>query len=90
MQPSEIGWIIEKLQTCSDEDLLDALKCFQSWNYGKCELYHWCGVLDRFDSILEKATAKHDPEEKNPDTWVLEVDTKKDAQVGFSFIIIKA
>ena len=27
---------------------------------GKCELYHWVSVLDRFDSLLEKACSTTD------------------------------
>ena len=26
-----------------------------TWTVGKCELYHWVAVLDRFDTLLEKA-----------------------------------
>ncbi len=30
----------------------------KSWNIGKCELYHWADVLDRFNSILESSCAR--------------------------------
>uniref|UniRef100_A0A665X457 E3 ubiquitin-protein ligase HUWE1 n=1 Tax=Echeneis naucrates TaxID=173247 RepID=A0A665X457_ECHNA len=44
--------LIEKLKACSDEQLLVELQHIKTWNIGKCELYHWVDLLDRFDGIL--------------------------------------
>lgn len=53
-QPGDCGWLIEKLQSCSNEELLPVLRSVETWSYGKCELYHWIDVLDRWvsDSAL--------------------------------------
>ncbi|XP_065831801.1 uncharacterized protein [Oscarella lobularis] len=42
---------------CQDfvDELVDELRSVVTWNYGKCELYHWIDVLNRFDDILERA-----------------------------------
>uniref|UniRef100_A0A3Q2Q442 E3 ubiquitin-protein ligase HUWE1 n=1 Tax=Fundulus heteroclitus TaxID=8078 RepID=A0A3Q2Q442_FUNHE len=44
--------LIEKLKACHDEQLLVELQQIKTWNIGKCELYHWVDLLDRFDGIL--------------------------------------
>lgn len=73
--PGDCGWLIEKLQKCSNEELLPVLRSVESWNYGKCELYHWIDVLDRFDTILEEAA------EKDEDKWVLPCDLPENSHV---------
>lgn len=73
--PGDCGWLIEKLQTCSDDELLSVLKSVETWSYGKCELYHWIEVLDRFDTILENAV------KKDEDKWVLPCDLPENAQM---------
>lgn len=51
--------LIEKLRACTDNDQLYVEICLiKSWNIGKCELYHWADVLDRFNGILEQACAR--------------------------------
>jgi len=57
--PNDCKQLIEKLKNCTDNDELLAEICsIKSWNIGKCELYHWADVLDRFNGILEQACAK--------------------------------
>uniref|UniRef100_A0A8C2WWL7 E3 ubiquitin-protein ligase HUWE1 n=1 Tax=Cyclopterus lumpus TaxID=8103 RepID=A0A8C2WWL7_CYCLU len=51
-QPADCRILIEKLKACSDEQLLVELQHIKTWNIGKCELYHWVDLLDRFDGIL--------------------------------------
>ncbi|XP_036389844.1 E3 ubiquitin-protein ligase HUWE1 [Megalops cyprinoides] len=50
--PTDCRTLIEKLKGCSDEQLLLELQHIKTWNIGKCELYHWVDLLDRFDGIL--------------------------------------
>ncbi|XP_060794475.1 E3 ubiquitin-protein ligase HUWE1 isoform X2 [Neoarius graeffei] len=50
--PADCRALIEKLKGCSDEQLLLELQHIKTWNIGKCELYHWVDLLDRFDGIL--------------------------------------
>ncbi|XP_042241661.1 E3 ubiquitin-protein ligase HUWE1-like isoform X2 [Homarus americanus] len=73
--PGDCGWLIEKLQNCSNAELLPVLRSVESWSYGKCELYHWIDVLDRFDTILEQAA------EKDEDKWVLPCDLQENGHV---------
>ncbi|XP_022080949.1 E3 ubiquitin-protein ligase HUWE1-like [Acanthaster planci] len=49
--PSDCKALIEKLKSCAD--LSAELAHINTWNHGKCELFHWVDVLDRFDSVLE-------------------------------------
>ncbi|XP_016986687.1 E3 ubiquitin-protein ligase HUWE1 isoform X2 [Drosophila rhopaloa] len=51
-------------------ELLDFLDTVHVWIYGKCELYHWIEILDRFDKILEEAS-RH----VNANEFVLQCDT---------------
>ncbi|XP_037772840.1 E3 ubiquitin-protein ligase HUWE1-like isoform X4 [Penaeus monodon] len=73
--PGDCGWLIEKLQSCSNEELLPVLRSVETWSYGKCELYHWIDVLDRFDTILEEAA------QKDEDKWVLPCDLPQNNHV---------
>ncbi|XP_076027964.1 E3 ubiquitin-protein ligase HUWE1 isoform X4 [Genypterus blacodes] len=50
--PADCRILIEKLKACNDEQLLEQLQHIKTWNIGKCELYHWVDLLDRFDGIL--------------------------------------
>nr|XP_055043826.1 E3 ubiquitin-protein ligase HUWE1 isoform X10 [Misgurnus anguillicaudatus] len=50
--PADCRTLIDKLKGCSDEQLLLELQQIKTWNIGKCELYHWVDLLDRFDGIL--------------------------------------
>ncbi|KAE8583282.1 hypothetical protein XENTR_v10020474 [Xenopus tropicalis] len=53
--PADCRSLIDKLKVCSDEQLLLELQQIKTWNIGKCELYHWVDLLDRFDGILADA-----------------------------------
>uniref|UniRef100_A0A8C3HVY9 HECT, UBA and WWE domain containing E3 ubiquitin protein ligase 1 n=1 Tax=Chrysemys picta bellii TaxID=8478 RepID=A0A8C3HVY9_CHRPI len=53
--PADCRALIDKLRVCSDEQLLLELQQIKTWNIGKCELYHWVDLLDRFDGILADA-----------------------------------
>ncbi|XP_072422626.1 E3 ubiquitin-protein ligase HUWE1 isoform X3 [Chiloscyllium punctatum] len=53
--PADCRALIEKLKACNDEQLLTELQQIKTWNIGKCELYHWVDLLDRFDGILADA-----------------------------------
>eukprot|EP00794_Sanderia_malayensis_P006098 gene6098-6802_t len=50
--PSDCQKLIQYLKECSEQELLIQLKQINVWYFGKCELYHWIDVLDRFDHIL--------------------------------------
>ncbi|XP_072285907.1 E3 ubiquitin-protein ligase HUWE1 isoform X4 [Pyxicephalus adspersus] len=53
--PADCRTLIDKLKVCTDEQLLLQLQQIKTWNIGKCELYHWVDLLDRFDGILADA-----------------------------------
>ncbi|ELK37322.1 E3 ubiquitin-protein ligase HUWE1 [Myotis davidii] len=55
VQPADCRALIDKLKVCNDEQLLLELQQIKTWNIGKCELYHWVDLLDRFDGILADA-----------------------------------
>ncbi|XP_035214633.1 E3 ubiquitin-protein ligase HUWE1-like [Stegodyphus dumicola] len=56
--PPDCKALIEKLKSCSHDELLKELSKIKTWNCGKCELYHWIDVLDVFDHILEDSCEK--------------------------------
>ncbi|XP_072102563.1 E3 ubiquitin-protein ligase HUWE1 isoform X5 [Mobula birostris] len=53
--PADCRALIDKLKACNDEQLQTELQQIKTWNIGKCELYHWVDMLDRFDGILADA-----------------------------------
>ncbi|XP_061266215.1 E3 ubiquitin-protein ligase HUWE1 isoform X7 [Bos javanicus] len=53
--PADCRALIDKLKVCNDDQLLLELQQIKTWNIGKCELYHWVDLLDRFDGILADA-----------------------------------
>lgn len=73
-QPSDCKQLIERLRNCSQSELCNELKRIKSWNYGKCELYHWIDVLDLFDSIMEQCVRK-----EHDDSWTLPCDLPENA-----------
>ncbi|KAI0983462.1 hypothetical protein GJ496_002586 [Pomphorhynchus laevis] len=66
---AECSELIERIKTCSDDDLVNQLEATKIWPIGMCELYHWIDVLDRLDVILEFCTSK--------DSWTLKCDQIK-------------
>jgi E3 ubiquitin-protein ligase HUWE1 len=74
--------LISRLKECqTNDDLLTAIKSIKTWTFGKCELYHWVDVLDRFDGILLEAAEK-----QNTETWILACDNVDNEHVsGFRF-----
>lgn len=82
--PPECQSLIDRLRQCSRTELLEELSKINTWTFGKCELYHWIGVLDIFDSILEEAT------QATPDNkWALYCDTNYDTSVRFKLYIFE-
>ncbi|CAH1782935.1 unnamed protein product [Owenia fusiformis] len=59
--PADCKGLIEKLKKCSEDELLGEIKHVKSWTFGKCELFHWADVLDKFDEVLEKACRLESP-----------------------------
>ena len=77
-KPNDCKQLIEKLKNCVDNDqLLNEICAIKSWNIGKCELYHWADVLDRFNSILEAACARL-PEQTS---WQLACDLPENSKL---------
>lgn len=69
--PADCRVLIEKLRNATEEYLykeLQAITTVTSWTYGKCELYHWSDILDKFDEIMEKAC------KKETEKWTLACD----------------
>lgn len=54
--PTECQTLIDKLRSCTMDELLEELHQIDTWTFGKSELYHWIDILDIFDGILEEAT----------------------------------
>ncbi|XP_065656940.1 E3 ubiquitin-protein ligase HUWE1 isoform X2 [Hydra vulgaris] len=67
--PEDCAKVIHELKSCPDTKLLEALQRINIWYFGKCELYHWIDVLDRFDAIL--AVAARPVKDKQ---WIYEYD----------------
>jgi len=75
-QPADCKILIERLKSCSEDEILAELKKIETWTYGKCELYHWVDVLDLCDTILERACRKD-----HENSWVLACDLPQNQQV---------
>ncbi|XP_011213379.2 E3 ubiquitin-protein ligase HUWE1 [Bactrocera dorsalis] len=60
----ECRLLIDQLTKCrSKVDISRFLETVTVWTYGKCELYHWTHILDRFDKILEEGARQVDDNE---------------------------
>ncbi|XP_066927721.1 E3 ubiquitin-protein ligase HUWE1-like isoform X2 [Clytia hemisphaerica] len=70
--PGDCQKVIQFLKTCSDEELLQKLEQINVWYFGKCELYHWIDVLDRFDDILATVAKPTDGHQ-----WIFQFDMLK-------------
>uniref|UniRef100_A0A667ZYK5 HECT-type E3 ubiquitin transferase n=1 Tax=Myripristis murdjan TaxID=586833 RepID=A0A667ZYK5_9TELE len=75
-EPADCRTLIEKLKACNDEQLLVELQHIKTWNIGKCELYHWVDLLDRFDGILCDAGQTVESM-----TWLLVCDRPENGQL---------
>ncbi|XP_049782725.1 E3 ubiquitin-protein ligase HUWE1-like [Schistocerca cancellata] len=67
--PPDCQALIDKLRTSNRKDLFYVLKGIETWNFGKCELYHWIDVLDVLDDILEESAKR-----ESARSWILRID----------------
>ena len=58
----------------------------KSWNIGKCELYHWADVLDRFNSILELSCVKATSDSTT--SWQLACDLNENAKLKMLLLAV--
>ena len=87
MKPNDCKQLIEKLKICVDNDQLLAEICsIKSWNIGKCELYHWADVLDRFNSILELSCVKTPADSAT--SWQLACDLAENAKLKMLLLAV--
>ncbi|CAG8789185.1 9272_t:CDS:2, partial [Acaulospora morrowiae] len=49
----QIKNLIQKLNECREEEIPDIVDSVREWSYPRGDLFHWIGVLNRFDTILE-------------------------------------
>ncbi|KAJ1669595.1 E3 ubiquitin-protein ligase tom1, partial [Coemansia sp. RSA 25] len=52
--PQEIQTLREKLETTSSINIHGVLQAYSDWPFVRGDMYHWIGVLNRFDDILAK------------------------------------
>ncbi|KAK3103700.1 hypothetical protein FSP39_021121 [Pinctada imbricata] len=74
-EPVDCKVLIEKLKNATEETLHKELQEVKSWSHGKCELYHWSDVLDKFDDVLDKACKRGDKK------WTLAADEPHNHQL---------
>ena len=75
------GILIETLKSCSEDELGVTLKNIVTWKYGQCDLNDWVDVLDRCDSIFERACLK-----ECDNSWVLPCDLQNNKKVMYCSI----
>ncbi|CAG8441327.1 3125_t:CDS:10 [Ambispora gerdemannii] len=51
--------IIQLLTECQDEEIPNVVASVKEWSYPRGDLFHWIGVLNRFDTILENICQKY-------------------------------
>ncbi|CAG8807424.1 14954_t:CDS:2, partial [Gigaspora rosea] len=45
--------LIQKLSECHEEEIPRIVESAIDWSYPRGDLFHWIGVLNRFDTMLE-------------------------------------
>ncbi|KAK9477676.1 hypothetical protein V1514DRAFT_320803 [Lipomyces japonicus] len=69
--PPSLAQFIEKLESCSIEDLPRHIREFGIlWDLPRGDLHYWISVLNRFDTILEEATIKSGLNSNLPTAYV--------------------
>ena len=84
-QPVDCKQLIEHLKACNEDELSESLRNIKTWNYGKCELFHWVDVLDYFDSIMARCVHK-----EKEGQWTLPCDlpeNERDKELLMNIII---
>ncbi|KAJ2743640.1 E3 ubiquitin-protein ligase tom1, partial [Coemansia sp. BCRC 34301] len=57
--PQEIQRLREKLETTSLINIHGVLQAYTDWPFVRGDMYHWIGVLNRFDEILGKVCEEY-------------------------------
>ncbi|KAJ2753368.1 E3 ubiquitin-protein ligase tom1 [Coemansia pectinata] len=57
--PQEIQTLREQLETTSSGNIHGVLLSYSDWPFVRGDMYHWIGVLNRFDDILANVCEEH-------------------------------
>ncbi|KAJ2100798.1 E3 ubiquitin-protein ligase tom1, partial [Coemansia sp. S100] len=57
--PQEIQTLREQLETTSSANIHGVVLSYTDWPFARGDLYHWIGVLNRFDDILANVCEEH-------------------------------
>ncbi|KAJ1515745.1 hypothetical protein HMI56_001495 [Coelomomyces lativittatus] len=58
--PSSLKYYIQKLETCSADEIPQVVADFSDWNFPRSDLYLWVPVLNRFDDLLAEIVMEGD------------------------------
>ncbi|KAF9958077.1 hypothetical protein BGZ70_009313 [Mortierella alpina] len=60
------GTLITTLKECSEADIIVHVEATPDWIYPRGDLFHWVGVLNRFDDLLDNLCKTHDMKKAQP------------------------
>ncbi|KAF9918729.1 hypothetical protein BX616_006259 [Lobosporangium transversale] len=87
--PLPIRNLIKTLKECPEAEIANHIEATPEWTWPRGDLFHWVGVLNRFDEILETLCKRYDmkkPQSKvmTPGDWRLTI-----AMLTFSRLLLE-
>ncbi|KAG0347069.1 hypothetical protein BG004_000179 [Podila humilis] len=59
-EPLPVKNLIQALKECPESEIADHVQSTPEWIWPRGDLFHWVGVLNRFDEILDTICKSHD------------------------------
>ncbi|KAF8929383.1 hypothetical protein BGZ58_008999, partial [Dissophora ornata] len=88
--PLPIRNLIKTLKECPEAEIATLVEANSEWTWPRGDLFHWVGVLNRFDEILDNICKSHDMKKPQPKEFTPEERRLVLAILSFSRLLLES
>lgn len=89
-QPLPIRNLIQALKECPESEIATHVEATPEWVWPRGDLFHWVGVLNRFDDILDILCKSHEMKTSRPKPFSPENQKLVYAILSFSRLLLES
>ncbi|KAI1319340.1 hypothetical protein EDD11_004206 [Mortierella claussenii] len=87
--PPPVRALIKTLKECPEADIAEHIEATPEWIWPRGDLFHWVGVLNRFDDILDALCKNYGMKKPQPREFTVEDRRKTMAILNFSRLLLE-
>ncbi|KAG0231894.1 hypothetical protein BGW42_008561 [Actinomortierella wolfii] len=88
--PPAVRNLIKTLKECPEAEIPTHIEATPEWIWPRGDLFHWTGVLNRFDDILDHICKAHDMKKPQPKEFSAETRRMTLAILNFSRLLLES